>query len=51
MWLVIVSVLAVLALLAYLYGIFQPVTLYRDDLKGTVMLYYSFKGSRESLGP
>ena len=49
-YLLIASIIVFLAYLCYIYGIFQPMTLYNADLLNPHLLFYSFKGDMRSLG-
>lgn len=47
MWILIcIAVIAVLAFLVYLHGVFKPISLYDGEIQNPQMLYYSYKGSR-----
>lgn len=46
MWFWLILIAALLAFLAYLYGVFTPVTLYKDKLIAPHLFYFTFKGER-----
>lgn len=50
MWLWLILTVAALAALIYLYGIFSPVTIYRDKWLSPHLLHFSFRGKREQIG-
>jgi hypothetical protein len=49
MWIWLLILLAAVAL-AYLYGIFTPVTIYRDKWTAPHLLHFTFRGKRELIG-
>lgn len=51
MWeIIFISVVVALAVVIYLHGVFSPITLYEKKINDPLMLYYSYKGSKEGLG-
>lgn len=51
MWVLIaIAVSVLLAYLLYAYGIFNPMTLYKETMPNTTLLYFSWKGPKEDLG-
>ena len=50
MWFWLILTLAALAVLVYLYGIFTPVTIYRDKWLSPHLLHFTFRGRREIFG-
>jgi hypothetical protein len=50
MWFWLLLVLAALLALAYLYGLFSPVTTYRDKWLAPHLLHFTFRGRRELIG-
>lgn len=49
MWLWFILAFALLALLAYLYGIFTPLATYTDKLLAPRLLHFTFRGKNELL--
>lgn len=51
MWVIAcIVIIATLAVLLYLHGVFKPLTIYEEQINNPLMLYYSYKGPKESLG-
>lgn len=46
MWLWLLTILLAGLALAYLYGVFTPVTIYRDKWMAPHLLHYTFRGKR-----
>jgi hypothetical protein len=47
MWFYLLLIAAALAVLAYLYGVFTPVTTYKDKWLAPHLIYFSFTGKPE----
>ena len=50
MWILILIALVALLCTLYLYGAFKPMTLYRDELRNPLLLFYSWKGPKGKIG-
>jgi hypothetical protein len=50
MWFWLLLIAAALAVIVYIYGVFSPVTIYRDKLANPHLLHFTFKGNKEAIG-